>query len=129
MIFNRKMRILYVDDNADCCAMLSTLLEYSRIETQAANSAVQALSAMQAQRFDMYLLEAWLPVINGFELCRRMRNADADTPIVFFSSAAYEGDKKRGLASGANAYVNKPQIEALLGTIAEYVPQSNGSVA
>jgi DNA-binding response OmpR family regulator len=70
--------------------MLSTLLEYSRIETQAANSAAQALSAMQAQRFDMYLLEAWLPGINGLELCRRMRNADADTPIVFFSCAAYE---------------------------------------
>jgi len=52
------------------------------------NSAAQALSAIQAQRFDMYLLQAWLPEIDGFELCRRMREADPDIPILFFSSAA-----------------------------------------
>jgi DNA-binding response OmpR family regulator len=125
MTFNPELRILYVDDNADCCEMLSTLLGYSRIETQLANSAAQALSAMQAQRFDMYLLEAWLPGINGFELCGRMREANPDTPILFFSSAAYAADKVRGLEAGANDYVSKPQIEALLGSIAKYFPKAN----
>ena len=61
MTFNPQMRVLYVDNNTDSCEMLSTLLEFSRIETQSANSAAQALSAMKAQRFDMYLLESWLP--------------------------------------------------------------------
>src|SRR4030095_5956628 len=66
---------------------------------------------MQGQRFDMYLLEAWLPDINGFEMCGRMRKAEPDTPILFFSSAAYAADKVRGLEAGANDYVsNHPKI-------------------
>jgi DNA-binding response OmpR family regulator len=109
--------------------MLSTLLKDSRIETQFASSAAQALLSMKAQRFDMYLLEAWLPGINGFELCGRMREADPDTPILFYSSAAYEADKVRGLEAGANDYVSKPQIEALLGCIAKYGPKAKGAAA
>jgi len=129
MTFNPKLRILYVDNNPDCCEMLGTFLEYSKIETQFANSAAQALSAIQAQRFDMYLLESWLPGISGFELCSRMREADPDTPILFFSSAAYEADKLRGLEAGANDYVSKPEIDTLLGSIAKYLPQAKCAAA
>ena len=129
MTFNPQLRILCVDDNTDCCEMLSTLLQDSRIETQFANSAAQALSAIQAQRFDMYLLEAWLPDTDGFELCRQMRKADPDIPILFFSSAAYEADKVRGREAGANTYVSKPEIETLLGSIAKYLPQARAAVA
>ena len=129
MTFNPQMRVLYVDNDSDSCEMLSTLLEFSRIETQSANNAAQALSAMKAQRFDMYLLESWLPGINGFDLCSRMREADPDTPILFFSSAAYEADKVRGLEAGASDYVSKPEIETLLGSIAKYLPQAKGLAA
>ena len=129
MISNPKLRILYVDNNTDCCEMLGTFLEYSKIETQFANSAAQAQSAMQAQRFDMYLLEAWLPEIDGFELCRRMREVDPNIPILFFSGAAYEADKVRGLEAGANAYVTKPEIETLLGSMAKYLPRAKGAAA
>ena len=129
MTFDPQLRVLYVDNNLDCCDMLGTLLEFSKIETQFANSAAQALSAIQAQRFDMYLLESWLPGINGFELCSRMREADPDTPILFFSSAAYEADKLRGLEAGANDYVSKPEIDTLLGSIAKYLPQAKAAAA
>jgi DNA-binding response OmpR family regulator len=129
MTFDPQLRVLYVDNNLDCCDMLGTLLEFSKIETQFANSAAQALSAIQAQRFDMYLLESWLPGISGFELCSRMREADPDTPILFFSSAAYEADKLRGLEAGANDYVSKPEIDTLLGSIAKYLPQAKAAAA
>jgi DNA-binding response OmpR family regulator len=129
MTFDPQLRVLYVDNNLDCCDMLGTLLEFSKIETQFANSAAQALSAIQAQRFDMYLLESWLPGISGFELCSRMREADPDTPILFFSSAAYEADKLRGLEAGANDYVSKPEIDTLLGSIAKYLPKAKAAAA
>jgi len=129
MTFDPQLRVLYVDNNLDCCDMLGTLLEFSKIETQFANSAAQALSAIQAQRFDMYLLESWLPGISGFELCSRMREVDPDTPILFFSSAAYEADKLRGLEAGANDYVSKPEIDTLLGSIAKYLPQAKCAAA
>jgi DNA-binding response OmpR family regulator len=129
MTLNPQVRILYVDSNADSCSMLRTLLTYSRIETQLANSAAQALSAMQEKHFDMYLLEAWLPEIDGFELCRRMREVEPHTPILFYSSAAYEADEERGLKAGANAYVSKPYIETLLGRIGEYIPRAKAAAA
>jgi DNA-binding response OmpR family regulator len=44
-------------------------------------------------------------------------NSSRPTPILFFSGAAYEADKKRGLEAGANAYVMKPDFDGLLGTI------------
>lgn len=73
------------------------------------------------QRFDLYLLEAWLPSLDGFELCRRMRAADPHIPISFYSGAAYEANKKRGIEAGASAYVIKPDTEGLVGIVSQFV--------
>lgn len=117
-------RILCVDDDEDSREMLGILLKFWRIETKAVGTAAQALSLIQAERFDLYLLDAWLPDLDGFELCRRLRDFDPHTPILFFSGAAYEDDLKRGMEAGATAYVRKPDVDGLLGTINQYVPQA-----
>ena len=121
MLSNPRPRVLYVDDDEDSREMLSTILRFSRIETKAVGTAAQALLLIQAERFDLYLLDAWLPDLNGFELCRRMRAFDPHTPILFFSGAAYDADKKRGIEAGASAYVIKPDIEGLLRNIMHFV--------
>jgi len=121
MLSSIRPRVLCVDDDEDSRDMLSTLLGFSRIETKAVATAAQALSLIQAERFDLYLLDAWLPDLDGFELCRRMRAFDPDTPILFFSGAAYAADKKRGIDAGANAYVIKPDLAGLLGSIKQFV--------
>ncbi len=117
-------RVLCVDDHEDCREMLGTLLRMAFIEAKAVGTAAEALSWIQAERFDLYLLDSQLPDLDGFELCRRVRALDAHTPILFFSGAAYETDKQKGLAAGANAYVSKPDIESLLGRINEFVFQA-----
>lgn len=114
-------RVLCVDHDEDSREMLSTLLKISRIEAKAVGTAAQALSLMQEERFDLYLLEAWLPDVDGFELCRRMRNFDQHTPILFFSGAAYDADRKKGIQAGANAYVIKPDVDSLVGSITQFV--------
>jgi DNA-binding response OmpR family regulator len=114
-------RVLCVDDDEDSREMLSTLLKCSRIEAKAVATAALALSAIHADRFDLYLLEAWLPDLDGFELCRRMRAFDRHTPILFYSGAAYDSDRKRGIEAGANAYVVKPDIEGLVEHIAQFI--------
>jgi DNA-binding response OmpR family regulator len=106
--------------------MLSLLLTLSQIETKAVATADQALRLMRAERFDLYLLDARLPDLDGFELCRRMRIFDRHTPILFFSGAAYEADKKRGIDAGANAYLTKPDVEELLASITQFIfPENN----
>jgi DNA-binding response OmpR family regulator len=121
MSANPGRRVLCVDDDEDSREMLSTLLNFWRIETKGVGTATQALSLIQAERFDLYLLDAWLPDLDGFELCRRMRDFDPHTPILFFSGAAYDADKKRGIEAGANAYVIKPDVEGLVGSITQFV--------
>lgn len=116
-------RVLYVEDDQDSREMLGMMLRMAFIEAKAVGTAAEALSSIQAERFDLYLLDSTLPDLDGFELCRQVRDLDAHTPILFFSGAAYETDKQKGLAAGANGYVNKPDIENLLGRINEFVSQ------
>ena len=115
-------RVLYVDDDEDSREMLRMLLEFHSIETKAVGTAGEALSSIQAEHFDLYLLDAWLPDLDGFELCRQMRCNDSQTPILFFSGVGRDADKKRSHDVGANAYVIKPDISHLLGSITQFIP-------
>jgi CheY-like chemotaxis protein len=117
----RSTRILYVDDDADSRSMLSTLLACPGTEITSVANAAEAWPLIQTNRFDLYLLEAWLPGLDGFELCRQIRSAGQQTPVLFFSAAAYETDKKQAAAAGAYDYVTKPDIESLLGRISNFL--------
>lgn len=119
------VRVLCVDSDEDSREMLSALLKSYRLETETVETGAQALSLIQAERFDLYLLETRLSGLDGFELCRRMRDVDPHTPILFFSGAAYEADKKRGIEAGATVYVSKPDVYDLLGRISQLVPLAN----
>ena len=65
-----------------------------------------------------------LPRLNGFELCRQIREIDSQTPIVFYSGAAYEKDKQQGIAAGANAYVIKPEVDSLIKTLRRLIAKT-----
>ena len=114
-------RILCVDDDEDSREMLSTLLRWQLIDAKGVGTAAEALSSMRAERFNLYLLDSHLPDLDGFQLCRLMRDLDPHTPILFFSGAAFETDKQKGIEAGANDYVNKPDIEGLIGSIRHFV--------
>jgi two-component system alkaline phosphatase synthesis response regulator PhoP len=129
MPFNPRPRVLCVDDDEDSREMLSMLLKFWRIETKAVETATQALSLIQAERFDLYLLDARLPDLDGFELCRQMRDFDPHTPILFFSGAACDADKKRGIEAGANAYVIKPDVDGLVESITQFVFHADSAAA
>lgn len=129
MLSNSRPRVLCVDDDEDSRVMLITLLRLALIEAKAVGTAAQALSSIQAERFDLYLLDSRLPDLDGFELCRRMRDFDPHTPILFFSGAAYEADKKRGIEAGANAYVIKPDVDGLVGSIKQLVSDAGNATA
>ena len=129
MLSITRPRVLCVDDDEDTRVMLSTLLKFALIEAKAVGTAAQALSSIQAERFDLYLLDSRLPEIDGFELCRRMRAFDQHTPILFFSGAACETDKQNGIEAGANAYVVKPDLDGLVRGIKRFVAQPESPTA
>jgi two-component system OmpR family response regulator len=121
---NAFYRLLYVDDDEEACEMLSLLLKPYGIEITGARSAADAWPKIKTERFDLYMLDGWLPKLNGFDLCRQIRESDSLTPIIFYSGAGYEADKRMGFAAGANAYVTKPDIEGLIESTRELLAKA-----
>jgi len=110
-------RVLYADDNEDSCLMISILLGFSDIKTITAGTVAEAWQLSQTEHFDLYLLDVVFPGGNGLELCRKLRRYDRHTPILLYSGNAFETDRQKGLAAGANAYLVKPYIDNLAETI------------
>ena len=103
-----KYRVLYIEDHADTVEMVTLMLQASGLNVQACSTLEAGLAAAADNKFDLYLLDVWLPDGSGMDLCRKIREFDAKTPIVFYSAAAYDGDKDAALESGAQAYLVKP---------------------
>jgi DNA-binding response OmpR family regulator len=111
-------RILCVDDDEDTCSMLCGLLGLIDCEVVTALTAAEALELIERDRFDLYLLDNWLPGGSGVQLCRDIRRSDASTPIVFYSGAALEPEREEALKAGAQAYLVKPgDVASLLETV------------
>ena len=124
MLPNNRSRVLCVDDDEDACEMLSELLSSFGIDATCARSAAAAWPLIKTEHFDLYLLDAWLPDLDGFQFCRQLRQFDSRTPILFYSGAAYDADKRKGIAAGANAYVAKPDVDGLIETMMELIAKA-----
>jgi DNA-binding response OmpR family regulator len=124
-----RLRVLCIDDDEDSRVMLTELLKLAFIEAKAVGTGAEALSSIQAEPFDLYMLDARLPDVDGFEFCRRLRAIDRKTPILFFSGAAYEADKKKGMEAGANAYLIKPDLAGLVSSIRQFASEKQRTTA
>lgn len=127
MPYSPLSRVLSVDDDLDACEMLKLLLKSRHIDVTCVQSAAEALAKIETASFDLYLLDAWLPGCDGFQLCRQIRAGDATTPILFYSGAAYEADKQQGIAAGANAYVTKPDVDGLIRTMMDLIAKARAA--
>ena len=114
-------RVLCVDDDEDACEVFRQLLSTYGLDTTCVQSAAAAWPLIKQHPYDLYILDGWLPLTDGFEFCRQLREFDADTPILFYSGAAYDADKRNGMAAGANAYVTKPDFEGLIEAITNLI--------
>jgi len=101
-------RILLVEDDEDTCEALAYLLGMSGHQAVTAYTVADGLRFAQGGDFDLIILDNWFKVGGGIELCRQIREFDADTPILFYSAAAYDVDIREGLRAGADAYIVKP---------------------
>jgi DNA-binding response OmpR family regulator len=107
-MYTAPARILYTEDDPDTRELITFVLNQSNCEVAATASQEQALALARSVAFDLYLLDSWLPGLSGTDLCKRLREFDQTTPILFYSGAAYDEDKELALACGAQAYLTKP---------------------
>lgn len=111
-------RILCVEKDADTCELLRALLGRERYEITCVGTVSEALFFARSGLFDLYLLEQKFCDGTGVELCERIRLNDPETPVVFFTSAAFERDRRRALEAGAQAYLVKPNhLDILTDTV------------
>ena len=102
-----RRRVLIVDDEPRYVRLIAVNLEASGYETLAARDGKSALDLAAAQKPDLVLLDIGLPAMDGFEVCRRIREFSA-SPIIMLTAKAGEADKVRGLDAGADDYLTKP---------------------
>src|SRR5215216_3119042 len=101
-------RVLYIEDHEDTRELVTLVLEQKCLEVVTGSTIKSGVSLASSQQFDLYLLDSWLPDGSGLELCRKIREFDKATPILFYSAAAYEIDRVDAIKSGAQAYLIKP---------------------
>lgn len=112
-----KRRILCVDDDDDTCFMLTHLLGQENYEVTTIKTVSEALQLARNESFNLYVLDEWFPIEAGIGLCRKIREFDPHTPIIFYSGAAFESDKQEALYAGAQAFVAKPYVDQLIETV------------
>jgi DNA-binding response OmpR family regulator len=117
-----RKRILCVEDDEDTCSMISSLLGLINCEVASAQTFSEARQRISEESFDLYLLDNWLPGGSGIDLCRKIREEDATTPIIFYSGAAYDSDQQAAMEAGAQAYLIKPMdIARMLETVKNFL--------
>ncbi len=102
-----KKKILIVEDDKDIAAIEKDYLEVAGYETHTERDGVRGLTEALTGNYDLFLLDVMLPGMDGFALCRKLRDK-TDKPIFMVTARREDIDKIRGLGFGADEYVEKP---------------------
>jgi len=101
-------RILVVDDEPNISDLISTSLKFVGFDVRTAATGAQALTAAQEFKPHAMILDVMLPDLDGFEVCRRIRNEGHPIGVLFLSAKDEMKDKVQGLTIGGDDYMTKP---------------------
>ena len=100
-------RILIIEDEEAIADLEKDYLELSGFEVKISNKGDEGLQTAMSQEFDLIVLDLMLPGMDGFEICKRIRE-EKNIPIIMVSAKKDDIDKIRGLGLGADDYITKP---------------------
>jgi len=105
-----KRRVLIVDDEPNIVVSLEFLLRQQGYEVIVARDGEEALAAAGERRPDLVVLDVMLPGLDGFEVCRRLRERTdlAGLKIILLTARGRDVERVRGLEEGADDYITKP---------------------
>ncbi|MGJ8656302.1 MAG: response regulator transcription factor [Akkermansiaceae bacterium] len=102
------MKILLADDDPLTLEALAACVEREGFQSLRANDGVEALALWRSESPDIVCLDIMMPNCNGYEVCKEIRESDADVPILFLSAKNEEADVVVGLDLGADDFIRKP---------------------
>ena len=120
-------RLLLVDDEDNLRSMLDAALRHSGFDVHPVASGRAALDAVEEVSPDLVVLDVMLPDLDGFEVCRRLRDAGNRTPVLFLTARDGTDDKVRGLTMGGDDYLSKPfSLDELVARIGAVLRRTGG---
>ncbi|ABP78610.1 transcriptional regulator ycf27 [Streptococcus pneumoniae] len=123
------MRILVIEDNRDILANVLDYLELKGYLVDCAQDGLSGLHLAATQEYDLIVLDIMLPGIDGYQVCKRLReDARRDTPIIMLTARDALPDRIKGLEAGADDYLIKPfALSELVARIEAVLRRSQGS--
>lgn len=106
-------RILIIEDDQAIAEIERDYLQLSQFEVVLANDGAEGLKQALTGTFDLILLDVMLPTVDGFEICKKLRET-LDIPILMVTAKQEDIDKIRGLGLGADDYIEKPFSPSIL---------------
>ncbi|MFL6205640.1 MAG: response regulator transcription factor [Acidimicrobiales bacterium] len=111
-------RLLLVDDEDNLRSMLEAALRHSGFDVHPVANGRDAIEAVPAVDPDLIVLDVMLPDLDGFDVCKRLRQTGDRTPVLFLTARDATEDKVRGLTMGGDDYLVKPfSLEELVARI------------
>ena len=113
-----KQKILIVEDKREIARFIQMDLTHSGFETAIEGNGQRAFERIIQEDYDLVLLDVMLPELNGFEICRKVRELQSNIPIIMLTAKDALEDKIDGLNIGADDYITKPfEFKELLARI------------
>lgn len=128
-----EIRILLVEDEKKIADALKKGLSEQNYLVQVAYDGIEGKKLFESHKFDLVILDINLPGLNGYSLCKKIRNRNPSIPIVMLTALSATDDKIEGFDAGADDYIVKPfdfkellvRIRALLKRIFNNIPIGN----
>ena len=127
-------RILLVEDNITNQQVAAVFLKKLGLRADTVADGAEAVRALETLPYDLVLMDVQMPVMDGLEATRQIRNLDSavrnhQVPIIAMTARAMQGDRATCLAAGMNDYLPKPvTLPALAGMLAKWLPAKPGSI-
>jgi two-component system OmpR family response regulator len=115
---DRVPQVLVVDDEPNIRELVQVALRFHGCTVTTAAGGAEALRQAEALRPDLIVLDVVMPGMDGFEVCRRLRAAGNEVPVIFLTARDTSSDTVTGLTLGGDDYVTKPfSVEALVARV------------
>ena len=101
-------KVLVVEDDRDLRQLFARVLQRSGYETLEAGDGQQALEVLEREYVDVIISDIMMPVMDGYELVRSLREADMNMPVLMITAKDAFDDMRRGFLSGTDDYMIKP---------------------
>ena len=113
-----RFEILVIDDDEKITSMLRRGLAFEGYDVHTANNGTEGLSKVLSVDPDLIILDIMMPMIDGFEVCRRLREGGSTTPVLMLTAKDEVENRVKGLDLGADDYLVKPfALEELLARV------------